>query len=118
MKAPATPVVAPAPEPTSTDDAAKATAVPAATPAAPVSVAKEELAVVATNGAAAIAGRAGFAATCTVINSTPVSASIRFPFLMLPVELPHSVVRAVVRLRVAVCHILVRSATAGLRSAS
>jgi ribonucleoside-diphosphate reductase alpha chain len=51
VKAPATPVVAPAPEPTSTDDAAKATAVSAATPAAPVSVAKEELAVVATNGA-------------------------------------------------------------------
>ena len=46
------PAVAPAPEPTSTDDAAKATAVSAATPAAPVSVAKEELAVVATNGAA------------------------------------------------------------------
>ncbi len=52
VKAPATPAIAPAPEPTSTDDAAKATAVSAATPAAPVSVAKEELAVVATNGAA------------------------------------------------------------------
>ena len=52
VKAPATPAVAPTPEPTPTDDAAKATAVSAATPAAPVSVAKEELAVVATNGAA------------------------------------------------------------------
>jgi len=42
---------APAPTPESPDDTAKASAVPAAAPAAPVSVAKEELAVVATNGA-------------------------------------------------------------------
>ncbi|HEY3334390.1 MAG TPA: vitamin B12-dependent ribonucleotide reductase [Candidatus Limnocylindrales bacterium] len=52
VKVPPAPVVTPAPAPTSTDDAAKATAVSAATPAAPVSVAKEELTVVATNGAA------------------------------------------------------------------
>src|SRR3954447_3132724 len=42
------PVEAPAP---STDDQAKGSAAPAAAPAAPVSVAKEELTVIATNGA-------------------------------------------------------------------
>ena len=48
------PVVAPepAPAPATTDGAPKASAVPASSAAAPVSVAKEELAVVATNGTA------------------------------------------------------------------
>ena len=49
--APATPVVAAEPvTPAPADDAAKASAMPAATAAAPVSVAKEELTVIATNG--------------------------------------------------------------------
>jgi ribonucleoside-diphosphate reductase alpha chain len=48
--APATPVVAEAPAPSVAEDAPKASALPAATSAAPVSVAKEELTVIATNG--------------------------------------------------------------------
>src|SRR4051812_1404724 len=41
---------APAPKPTTTDDEPKGSAAPAVAPAAPVSVARDELAVVATNG--------------------------------------------------------------------
>src|SRR4051812_4085007 len=41
---------APAPKPATTDDQPKGSAAPAAAPAAPVSVARDELAVVATNG--------------------------------------------------------------------
>ena len=47
------PVVAPSPAPApASDDAAKGSSAPAATAAAPVSVARDEMAVVATNGAA------------------------------------------------------------------